>query len=221
MVGQKEAILVIGARGHAKEILELLHRQNRLQDLAFFDDISTDQPELFYNQYPIYCSINEVKERFINKPHFVLGVGNPLTRYQLSQKLINIGGILASIIADDAFIGHYEVLLQTGLNVMSRVMISNSVSVGEGTLLNSGCALHHDVQVGRYCDIAPGAMLLGGCSVGDWCSIGAQATILPKVKIGDNVVIGAGTVITKNVDDNCVMVGVPGIRIKNLDPLIL
>ena len=39
--------------------------------------------------------------------------------------------------------------------------------------------------------------------------IGANVTVLPGVTIGKNSVIGAGAVVTKNIPDNCLAVGVP------------
>lgn len=40
-----------------------------------------------------------------------------------------------------------------------------------------------------------------------WIGFGAQ--IMPGVEIGDNSVIGAGAVVTKNIESNCVVGGVP------------
>jgi len=37
---------------------------------------------------------------------------------------------------------------------------------------------------------------------------------LPDIKIGNNVTIGAGAVVTKNIPDNAVVVGVPAKIIK-------
>jgi acetyltransferase-like isoleucine patch superfamily enzyme len=50
---------------------------------------------------------------------------------------------------------------------------------------------------------------------GDYCSIGGNATILPKVKLGNNVIVGAGSVVTKDVSDNKIVMGVPGKIIEN------
>jgi dTDP-4-dehydrorhamnose 3,5-epimerase-like enzyme len=41
-------------------------------------------------------------------------------------------------------------------------------------------------------------------------SIGANATILPGVTIEENVMVGAGTVVTRNVPRNAIVVGNPG-----------
>nr|WP_250349320.1 DapH/DapD/GlmU-related protein [Flavobacterium anhuiense] len=50
--------------------------------------------------------------------------------------------------------------------------------------------------------------------MGEFSQIGANSTILPKVKIGKNVIVGAGSVVTKDIPDNCLVVGVPARIIK-------
>ena len=46
--------------------------------------------------------------------------------------------------------------------------------------------------------------------------IGSDCTILPGVTIGDNSVIGAGSVVVKNIPENCIAVGNPAHVIKKL-----
>ena len=48
------------------------------------------------------------------------------------------------------------------------------------------------------------------------CWIGAGATILPGVTVGENSVVGAGSVVTKDVPDNCIVVGSPARVIKQM-----
>ncbi len=45
--------------------------------------------------------------------------------------------------------------------------------------------------------------------IGNDVWIGANAVILPGVTIGSNVVIGVGSVVTRDIPDNCVAFGVP------------
>lgn len=52
--------------------------------------------------------------------------------------------------------------------------------------------------------------------IGDNAWIGTNATILPGVTLGDNVIVGAGAVVTKDVDDNTVVAGVPAKPVKSL-----
>lgn len=46
-------------------------------------------------------------------------------------------------------------------------------------------------------------------TVGDNVWIGAGVHVLPGVRIGSNVVIGAGSLVNKDIPDNCVAVGNP------------
>jgi acetyltransferase-like isoleucine patch superfamily enzyme len=61
--------------------------------------------------------------------------------------------------------------------------------------------------------------VLGRSVIGSFCQIGTGTIILPDIKIGKNVIIGAGSVITKNVPDNVMVVGVPAKIVKELTPI--
>jgi hypothetical protein len=50
--------------------------------------------------------------------------------------------------------------------------------------------------------------------IGDNCFIGARAIIMPGVTVGNEVVVGAGAVVTKDVPNNCIVVGNPARIIK-------
>lgn len=58
-------------------------------------------------------------------------------------------------------------------------------------------------------------------TVGDDCWIGANVTVLPGVTIGKGCTIGAGAVVTKDVPDYSVAVGVPARVIKKVEPLTI
>ena len=54
----------------------------------------------------------------------------------------------------------------------------------------------------------------GEIIIGNNVWVGDKATILGGVTIGDNVIIAANAVVTKNIDSNCVVAGVPAEVIK-------
>lgn len=49
----------------------------------------------------------------------------------------------------------------------------------------------------------------GNVEIGDNCHIGMNALIMPSVTIGKDCIIGAGAVVTHDIPDNSVAVGVP------------
>jgi acetyltransferase-like isoleucine patch superfamily enzyme len=81
--------------------------------------------------------------------------------------------------------------------------------IGKGTLINTGAHLHHDIEIGDFCEIAPAALLLGKAKLGSHVFVGAGAIILPGITVGKNVVIGAGAIVTKNISDNQKVKGNP------------
>lgn len=59
-----------------------------------------------------------------------------------------------------------------------------------------------------------GATSKGRPTLGNNVSLGANVTIIGNVHIGNNVTIGAGSVVVKDLPDNCVAVGNPARVIK-------
>lgn len=53
-------------------------------------------------------------------------------------------------------------------------------------------------------------------TIGNNVSLGANVTIIGNIRIGDNVVVGAGSVVVKDIPDNCIVAGVPAKVIKRL-----
>lgn len=57
-------------------------------------------------------------------------------------------------------------------------------------------------------------------TIGDNVSINANSVVIGRINIGNNVVIGAGSVVTKNVPDNCVVVGNPAFILKEKGTIV-
>lgn len=201
-------MIVIGAGGHAKEILEILTRKNELDHLYFFDSINTNKDYLF-DKFKILHILKEVLDIFAFDNRFSLGIGHPEHRHRLAHEFQKLGGMLTSIISPDSCIGSWNCTLEKGVNVMSGVFVSNDVHIAEGTLLNASCHIHHDSDVGRYSEIGPGAMILGKVRIGDFSSIGSGAIILPGITMGNHVKVGAGAVVLNDLPDNQIVAGVP------------
>jgi acetyltransferase-like isoleucine patch superfamily enzyme len=102
------------------------------------------------------------------------------------------------------------------------VEIQKDVTIGENSIISSHSFICSGITIGKNTFIGHGVMFTNDTFdsdliedwkmketvVGDRVRIGSNSTILP-VKIGNNVIIGAGSVVTKDIPDNCVAYGNP------------
>jgi sugar O-acyltransferase (sialic acid O-acetyltransferase NeuD family) len=202
-------MLVAGANGFAKQLLDVLLQNNIQEELIFFDDVTVPAPVKLLDRYPVINNITEAAELFKTNPSFVLGVGTPGARNKLFEVLSKIGGQSITVISPYAIIGRENISIGLGSAILTGVIIESGVSIGKNCLINLRAIITHDCSIGDFCELSPGVILSGGVLVGNNSSFGTGAIVLPKIQIGNNVIVGAGAVVTKNVPDNTTVVGVP------------
>lgn len=109
--------------------------------------------------------------------------------------------------------------LGQNVNVASNVIIGNNVKLQNNVSVYSGVHLSDYVFCGPSCvftnDLTPRCEYPKGENnyvetyVNRGATIGGNATIVCGVVIGEYALIGAGAVITKNVKNHAIMMGVP------------
>lgn len=136
---------------------------------------------------------------------------------------------------------------QTGHNVIIRENnnIGDNVSIGTNSDIEVGNVIDNNVRIHSFCFlekatikdnvfIGPRVLFVDdphpqlptvydcmkGATVGRNAKIGGGAVLLPYVKIGNNSLVGAGSVVTKDVQKNTVVVGNPAKKLKNLKDLV-
>lgn len=104
----------------------------------------------------------------------------------------------------------------------NHVSAIDNIKIGSGLLTGRFVIITDNSHGGlswEEANVAPGNRKLtskGGITIGDNVWIGDKATILGNVHIGNNVIIGANSVVTSDIPDNCIAVGVPAKIIKKL-----
>lgn len=109
-----------------------------------------------------------------------------------------------------------------------------NISIGQRTFINMGCSFQDwggitigdDCLIGHNCTICTvnhskdpqrrGDMTCSPVKIGNKVWIGANVTILPGVVIGDGAIIAAGAVVTKNVESDTIVGGIPAKTIKRV-----
>jgi acetyltransferase-like isoleucine patch superfamily enzyme len=121
-------------------------------------------------------------------------------------------------IGDESRVGAF-VEIQKGVKIGRRCKISSHSFLCEGVTIEDNVFIGHGVMFTN--DKYPRATNADGSSQteADWtvvpiiikqgASIGSNATILAGITIGEGSVVGAGSVVTKDVDANTIVAGVP------------
>ena len=96
------------------------------------------------------------------------------------------------------------------------------ISVGENCLFSHNvCLFTHDGGVKVLSDLGyfrdERMDIIAPIKIGSNVYIGTGAYILPGVTIGDNTIIGAGAIVTKDIPNNVVAVGIPARVIRTVD----
>lgn len=204
-------IIVIGASGHAKVVIDVLEKQGAYNAISLIDD----NPELkgldIYG-YKVLGGKTDISSR--NGNLCLVAIGDNRIRYEVSSWLeLNGFSLSEAVVHPSAQLARGS-SIGSGSVVMAGSVVNSDSSVGKNTVINTGATIDHDCLIGNSVHVAPGATICGGVSVGDLTLIGAGATIHPNVKIGKNVTVGAGATVLNDVEDNVSVVGTPAKVIK-------
>ncbi len=112
-----------------------------------------------------------------------------------------------NIFIGDNFTGNFNLTI---LDV-KEVYIGDNVMIGPNTLITT--VGHPLTPKGRREHLAKASEI----NIGNDVWLGGNVTILPGVTIGNNVVVGAGAVVTKDIPDNCLALGVPARVVRKLE----
>jgi sugar O-acyltransferase (sialic acid O-acetyltransferase NeuD family) len=140
---------------------------------------------------------------------FLLGIGDNKIRNKVALNILSNQQSLPNVLHPSASISSY-LTMGIGNFISRQVSINALVTIGNFCILNTGCILEHECEIGDSVHIAPGAVLAGQVKVGNFSFIGANTVIKQGISIGSNVIVGAGSVIIKDVPDHTTIVGNPG-----------
>lgn len=204
-------IIVFGSSGHARSIAVVLELLN-YEIVGFIDSFLPKETKVLkYKTIGDETVLKNCKEVY-GTNNIVVGIGDIFNRQKVIQKIksINPDIVFPCVISPKSCVAIYTSIGQ-GTVVLSNSFINVESSIGEFCVINSSSIIEHNSIIGNYCSISPGANIGGNVTIHANTFIGSSATIIQKRIIGNNCVIGAGAVVTKDIPNNVLAVGMPAV----------
>ncbi|MFU8803699.1 MAG: NeuD/PglB/VioB family sugar acetyltransferase [Bradymonadaceae bacterium] len=202
-----EAVVVYGAGGHARVLIDLIREGRRdLHVVAAVDD-SKNRPDRVLG-VPVVGDASELgrlRERGIQ--YAVLGIGavtNNALRIELYERLRTHGFIIPNLIHPRAAV-EPSVRMGQGNQIFAGAVVSSAAELGNNTIINSGVVVSHDCRIGSHTHLTPGAILAGDVRVGENTVVGMGVTVYLGVEIGRDATIANGVHVMHDIGDGAVV----------------
>lgn len=212
-------VVIIGAGGHGKVVLDILRAAGRYEPVGFMD-ADTRLAGTKVGGLPVLGPTNLLpKLRNQRVGHAIVAIGDNRTRQRYLAAIEAEGFELASAVHPTAFVSPTARL---GRNVVvgPNASIITEARVGDGVIVNTGAIIEHECELGDSVHIAPGACLAGRVRVGACAFVGIGAQVIQCLAVGDGATVGAGAVVLQDVPDGATVVGVPA-RVVKVSPTSL
>ena len=212
-----DSVIVIGAGGHGKVVLDILRAHGIYEPAGFVDD----NPALAgatVARLPVLGRVADLPRlRDEGLRHAVIAIGDNATRLRYADEVRRHGVDLVTAVHPAAYVSPTAVLGR-GVVVAPHATVITEARVADLAVVNTSAVVDHECVVGEGAHVGPGALLAGRVRVGRGAFVGIGANIIQGRSVGDFTTVGAGAVVTRDLPPHCTAVGIPARVIKTTPP---
>lgn len=198
-------VVVLGAGGHAKVVIELL-RASGHEVFGVLDADPTPRTVVGAHVIGDDSKLGDLKAQGVTRAF--IAIGDNGLRLRLGRKAQRAGFELVNAISPVARVSP-SARLGVGIAIMAGAVINAETDLGDLAIINTGAVIDHDGIIGEAAHIAPGCALAGDVTVGQRAFLGVGTSVIPGRRIGDDVVVGAGACVVHDIPAGALAMGVP------------
>lgn len=185
-----DRLVIVGAGGHGRSVLELVRLLDAHNPLGFLDDALAQGTTIM--GLPILgptSMLEHLREHGTTTVHVAIG-HNPM-REALCARARAAGLGLTTLIHPRACVAPSAVL-GDGSAVMALAVVGTEARLGEGVIVNVGAVVDHHASVGHHGHLGANATMAGGTSIGARAWLQAGSAIGYRVHLDDDVILPPG-----------------------------
>lgn len=212
-------LYIIGAGGFGREVAWLVERINAVTPTwkikGFIDD-----NEAIHGKYEGGYQVIGGCEYLINLSEevwLVCAVGCARVRKKIINKFKGCNNIKFATVIDPSVIISNRVSVGEGTIICAGTIVTVDITIGNHVIINLDCTLGHDDIIGDFVTIYPSVNVSGCVNVGECAELGTGMQIIQGKNIGREAIVGAGAVVVKDIPEKCTAVGSPAKAIKFLE----
>lgn len=186
-----DKLYIIGSGGFGREVASVAHSIGIWSEIIFLDDKKVINSKV--NNIIVGGNIEYLLS--LSGDVFV-AIGNINIRKVIVDKLsFNSNLRFPNIIHPNVkWVNSEFNEIGIGNYIGDGVVGTINISIGDFNLINLGCLLSHDTEIGSFCNFMHGVKITSGAYISDAVNIGAGACIVSNVHIGPSKVIGPNKV---------------------------
>lgn len=216
-------IVIVGAGGHGREVLQLIRDIDATgaapgwDCLGFLVDAAyLAQAPATVGGLPVLGDLSWLAAR--PEVAVAVAIGAPAARRRMVRHIQAQGAHAFPVLVHPrAWIGA-NVTLGEGTLVCAGAMLTVDIRVGAHVHLNVASTLAHDDVLEDFVTLSPGVHLAGNVVLGQGAELGTGCAVIPRCTVGAWSVLGAGAVVTGAIEADCTAVGAPARVVKRRAP---
>ncbi|MFZ3218898.1 MAG: acetyltransferase [Rhodoferax sp.] len=188
----REAILLLGAGGHARSCIDVIEQEGRF-NVGGLVGLPQEVGSRVLG-YPVLGADSDLPGLLPRFSQVLIALGQiktPEARMRIFALLEERGCNLPVIVSPRSHVSRHA-QVGAGTIVMHGAIVNAGASIGRNCIINSLALVEHDAVVGDHCHIATAAVVNGDVSIGAGSFIGSNVCIRQGSRFGERCVIGMG-----------------------------
>lgn len=206
-----DAVVLIGAGGHAREVIDIFDAINQdgptFEVLGYIVEAGHGLMGSIVNGLPILGDFNWL-QRQVNSVQVIAAVGASELRRRLVFRARDLGAKFCNAVHPSVALTRW-VELGAGVVVAPGSVLTNRISIGNHVHINLSCTISHDCILEDFVTLSPGVHLAGGVRVREGAFLGVGVNVIPQREIGSWSIVGAGAAVVRDIPGSSIAVGVP------------